>query len=282
MAISPSQQILRLSSHGHNNNPVPDIDIPAAQRLVQEEIALNQNPIADVFDDPQANPVLNHVDEMDVDEHPHPRSPSHPPAQIIAGERHAGGQNIRGRAAREVHPNNAHLLWCTNNRHWVHRDIFGDLGQCENCRRRAHENRHRGRERQSETILQTELDAQIEPQPLLPPPPQPLPQYPPQPPPVPPLVDPLTGSAVTPEERTLLLSVREKLMAIKRELCVECHENWFDLDIRQGVCAKCRKNCKYKESNQMYPGLRPELPTLTQMEEMLIASVHALVQLWQV
>src|SRR5262245_2898326 len=98
----------------------------------------------------------------------------------------------------------------------------------------------------------------------------------------PPLVNPLTGSAVTPEERTQLLLVREKLMAIKREKCTKCMENWFDLDVKQGVCAKCRKNCKYQDSNQMYPGLSPDLPTLTQMEEMLIAPVHALVQLWQV
>jgi hypothetical protein len=167
----------------------------------------------------------------------------------------------------------------------VHRDIFGELRQCENCRRRARENRHQGRERQSETVLQTELDAQIEPEPL-PPPPLPLPLSPPplppqpQPLPEPPLVDPLTGSAVTPEERTQLLIVREKLMAIKREKCGKCMENWFDLDVKQGVCAKCRKNCKYQDSNQMYPGLSPDLPTLTQMEEMLIAPVHALVQLW--
>jgi len=33
----------------------------------------------------------------------------------------------------------------------------------------------------------------------------------------------------------------------------------------------------------MYPGLvSPHLPELTQMEEMLIAPIHALVQLWQV
>jgi hypothetical protein len=87
--------------------------------------------------------------------------------------------------------------------------------------------KHQERERQSEAILQTELNAQIEPQPLPQPSPPPPPQSQPQPPPEPPLVDPLTGSAVTPEERTQLLIVREKLMAIKREKCGKCMENWL-------------------------------------------------------
>ena len=32
----------------------------------------------------------------------------------------------------------------------------------------------------------------------------------------------------------------------------------------------------------MYPGPDPDLPPLTQMEEMMISPVHALVQLWQI
>jgi hypothetical protein len=92
-ANSPSQRIQLLSSHGHNNNS-PLVDIPAAQRLFQTEIASNPNPITDVFDDP--DPVSNRIDGMDIDEIPHLRSPHHPPAQIIAREQRAGGQNIRG------------------------------------------------------------------------------------------------------------------------------------------------------------------------------------------
>jgi hypothetical protein len=107
-ANSPSQQIQLLSSHGHNNDNSPSVDIPAAQNLFQTKIASNPNPIADVFGDP--DPVSNHVNEMDIDEIPHHRSPCHPPAQIIAREQHAGGQNIRGRIACEAHPNNVHLL----------------------------------------------------------------------------------------------------------------------------------------------------------------------------
>ena len=114
------------------------------------------------------------------------------------------------------------LLWCTKNHHWVHRNIFGDLWQCENCQIKAHNNRHWGRVRQSEAVLQVELDEQIDPQPQPQPLPQPLPQSPPPPPP--PLVDPLTGSAVTTEERVQLELARGKLMNIKMESCV----SWKD------------------------------------------------------
>jgi len=77
-ATPPSQRIQDILDHDHDNNPAPVIDIPPPQRLFQTEIASNQNPIADVFDEPE--PVFNHADEMDIDANPHPRSPHHSPA----------------------------------------------------------------------------------------------------------------------------------------------------------------------------------------------------------
>ena len=65
--------------------------------------------------------------------------------------------------------------------------------------------------------------------------------------------------------------------------CNLCHEEWFDLEVKDGVCENCRKNSKFQPSNNMYPGAEAShLPELTQMEEMLISPVHALVQLWQI
>ncbi|KAJ3871522.1 hypothetical protein F5051DRAFT_197062 [Lentinula edodes] len=108
-------------------------------------------------------------------------------------------------------------------------------------------------------------------------------------PPVPPLptqnapLDPLNASAVSHEDKVLLNTVRRKVDNICMELCTHCHEKWFDLNVDQnGKCSKCQLNAKYKPSNNMYPGVPPELPQLTQMEEMLISPVHALVQVWQV
>ncbi|KZP11897.1 hypothetical protein FIBSPDRAFT_684348, partial [Athelia psychrophila] len=64
--------------------------------------------------------------------------------------------------------------------------------------------------------------------------------------------------------------------------CDHCHEEWFDLKVKDGKCQKCRANNKFQPSNNMYPGAAPDLPHLTQMEEMLISPVHALVQVWQI
>ena len=67
------------------------------------------------------------------------------------------------------------------------------------------------------------------------------------------------------------------------ESCDLCHEEWFDLKVENGVCEHCRKGSKFQPSNNMYPGDgASDLPELTQMEEMLISPVHALVQLWQI
>ena len=72
-------------------------------------------------------------------------------------------------------------------------------------------------------------------------------------------------------------------MAIAMESCSLCHEEWFDLEVEDGACKNFRKSPKFQPSNNMYPGNgASHLPELTQMEEMLISPVHALVQLWQI
>ncbi|THU86976.1 hypothetical protein K435DRAFT_630076, partial [Dendrothele bispora CBS 962.96] len=90
--------------------------------------------------------------------------------------------------------------------------------------------------------------------------------------------------ALSAQDQLKLDTVRKKLLAIAVERCAMCHEEWFDLNVNiHGVCARCRKSSKYKPANAMFPGVYPNhLPELTQMEEMLIAPVHALVQVWQV
>jgi hypothetical protein len=101
------------------------------------------------------------------------------------------------------------------------------------------------------------------------------------PPPVPPPIDPL--SAVSSEDKILLENCQNKLMYIVMEICDLCHEEWFDLKVENGVCENCWKGSKFQPSNNMYPGDgASHLPELTQMEEMLISPVHALVQLWQI
>ena len=97
------------------------------------------------------------------------------------------------------------------------------------------------------------------------------------------IADDLQQPAVSAAEKTLLSNFRGTIMGIQLELCNYCNEKWFDLKVEHGKCKKCHRNTKFQEANVMDPGLIPEhLPELTQMEEMLIAPVHVLMQIWQV
>src|SRR6202047_4147949 len=203
--------------------------------------------------------------------------PSQLPAQVVAG----ACRNVR-HAARQAHPQFPDKIWCTKGRHWVLIAAFGPLQTCANCRAteraRAALVREQRLAQEAQVAAQLQLAAQIgmnEPQ-ALPQPPLPEPQHNPPPP-----LDPL--SAISPEDKILLNNCREKLMSIAMESCNLCHEEWFDLGVENGTCKNCRKNSKFQPSNNMYPGNgASHLPELTQMEEMLISPVHALVQLWQI
>jgi hypothetical protein len=100
-------------------------------------------------------------------------------------------------------------------------------------------------------------------------------------------------SAISSADRQRLQAFRDAMMEVKLELCPSCHEEWFDLDIKQSTtdgevkCARCRKSTKWTAANAMYPGPDPSspgvnLPGLTQMEEMMLAPIHVLLQVWQV
>jgi len=95
--------------------------------------------------------------------------------------------------------------------------------------------------------------------------------------------DPLDIPAISEVDKECLQNCCKKLMDIKMEYCGSCNEEWFDLDVKEGCCAKCRKSTKYMSSNLMDPGPGwSDLPLLTQMEELLISPAHALIRLWQI
>jgi hypothetical protein len=80
----------------------------------------------------------------------------------------------------------------------------------------------------------------------------------------PPNHDPLTELAVSAEEKALLATAQKKIIDIKMEKCNQCCEKWIDLNVQHGACAKCRKDGKYKPSNNMFPGVPPpDLPELS-------------------
>ncbi len=272
-----------------------DLDLAVPMRLFQTEIAANQNPIEDVFGEsppphpsnpfaPASAPLLENI--------PNPNLNNHDPSWNVAGSRRNIPNNprvSRRHPARFVHPSNPNKLWCTKGSHWVLRDVFGPMNTCAACRDKQRQLHAHQRERDMQTAAQQQLAAQIPPLPVPPPPPEaPLPPLTPPPPPEqPPLdvpVNPLMELAVSPEDKARLDICREKLMDIKLEKCTGCHEEWFDLGVMDGSCKICQKSDKYQVSNNMYPGPDPpaHLPQLTQIEEMLIAPVHALLQVWQV
>jgi hypothetical protein len=79
----------------------------------------------------------------------------------------------------------------------------------------------------------------------------------------------------------------------KMEVCSRCKERWFEMRLEESVCRACRardSSRKMKEGmpflmtdlNNMDPGEMPDLPKLTQMEEMCIAQAHVHMQVKRV
>jgi hypothetical protein len=76
------------------------------------------------------------------------------------------------------------------------------------------------------------------------------------------------------------------------DYCSRCKETWFNNSVVNGVCKKCRSRDSTKKDdepffmsagNLMDPGgVPPNMPKLTQVEEMLIAKVHVMVEVHQI
>ncbi|EED11567.1 hypothetical protein TSTA_008630 [Talaromyces stipitatus ATCC 10500] len=75
----------------------------------------------------------------------------------------------------------------------------------------------------------------------------------------------------------------------RMEWCVVCDEKWFNIRLTSdNTCARCLRADKdqdiplYGVANNMHPGEMPDLPELSQTEEMLIARVHVFVEVRRV
>jgi hypothetical protein len=97
--------------------------------------------------------------------------------------------------------------------------------------------------------------------------------------------DPFLNPAISAEDLNRLVNIRAKWSAIQLESCDGCEREWFDLKVQQietgeNLCKDCRKATPlFHKDNNLYPGPGcPNLPSLTQIEEMLISPVHALIQ----
>ena len=220
-----------------------------------------------------------------------PTPPQHPSVRDPA-------RNIGGRRYPNVwRPSNAgesDNKWCSTGRH--HRPLtdFSENGRtfqtCNDCRaaqrcRRANQHAANATAQVLQQLEQQEGLPQnpVLPDDLAPEPPHPPPPPPPVPPPQP--LDPLLDPAISPEDHSRLERVRAKWAAIQLQSCDGCEWEWFDLDVQQmgtgeNLCKDCRKQKPlFHKNNNLYPGPGcPDLPILTQIEEMLISPVHALIQ----
>jgi ATP-dependent DNA helicase PIF1 len=94
-----------------------------------------------------------------------------------------------------------------------------------------------------------------------------------------------TGDGFLPAaEWQYIQDFNESMEAVKMETCLRCQEHWFEMQLKDDICHRCFLWDRKKDSstpdlmsaaNNMDPGGVPaHLPTLTQVEEMVIARSH--------
>ncbi|OJD24648.1 hypothetical protein ACJ73_03984 [Blastomyces percursus] len=101
----------------------------------------------------------------------------------------------------------------------------------------------------------------------------------------------LQDPALTTRDWECVQNFHRSLAGHTMESCIRCNRTWFDLHLKHDVCARCHKLDRnleqdepffYSLENNLYPGDVPNLPSLSQVEEMLIARVHVFVEIRQV
>jgi hypothetical protein len=103
-----------------------------------------------------------------------------------------------------------------------------------------------------------------------------------------PVPDYLDQMAISEEDRALLRNFHDELSSVTMGECKLCCEKWFDMDVHDDVCRRCRNPNKAKvfsAANHMNPG--PSIQELarthgmkvpeplSQVEEMMISPVYS-------
>ena len=247
---------------------------------------------------PQPHPTPPQPHPTPPQPHPTPPQPQPIPPEPVTPPRRDPARNVgRRRYSNARRPSNAGEMdnkWCSSGRHHRPHINFVENGQtfqtCNQCRaaRRHRRANQRAANAAAQGVQQLEQQEGLPQNPALPEnltaePPHPL--LPPSPALLPQQLDPLLNPALSLEDHNRLESVRAKWSAIQLESCDGCEREWFDLDVQQveaggNLCKDCRKSTPlFHKNNNLYPGPGcPDLPALTQIEEMLISPVHALIQ----
>ena len=221
--------------------------------------------------------------------------PPTPPQQAIPSRRDPAWNVSGHRYSNARRPSNAGQSdnkWCSTGRHHRPPINFIENGRtfqtCNDCRAAQRRNRANQRATNANAQVLQQLEQQEAPPQNPSPPNNPaLQPHPPPPSPVPPpqQLDPLLNPAISAEDQNYLEQVRTKWSTIQLESCDGCEREWFDLGVQQveagdNLCKDCQKQRpQFHKNNNLYPGPGcPDLPSLTQIEEMLISPVHALIQ----
>ena len=99
--------------------------------------------------------------------------------------------------------------------------------------------------------------------------------------------DPLDAPALIDSEWQYICNFNSFLAQLKLEECATCNERWFDMKLSNEVCKACRgsniQKKLYSKSNNADVGSIPHnLPSLSEIEEILIARAHVHVQVRQI
>ena len=102
-----------------------------------------------------------------------------------------------------------------------------------------------------------------------------------------PLNDPPDAPALIDSEWQYIYNSNSFLAKLKLEKCATCKERWFDMKLSNKVCKACRSSNiqkkLYSKSNNSDVGFIPHnLPSLSEIEEILIARVYVPVQVRQI
>ena len=102
----------------------------------------------------------------------------------------------------------------------------------------------------------------------------------------------LSGPALTDEDDQLLRAFNKALEEDIMEYCSRCHEKWFGMSLREGICTRCINRDKdrqdgqpflmSRENHSLVPEAPTHLPALTDVEEILIARIKVAIQVWLV
>jgi hypothetical protein len=314
---TPLQQNTPIHQHGQPNNPHGRSQVlPINRRLFPEDDDMsiddedifggqrNPIPLPPQPSPPQPSPPQPSLPQPSPQPQPQPQlqppppSPPSPPSPPLSPSRRDPARNIGGRrysnARRPSNAGQSNNKYCSTGRHNRPNINFVENGRtyqtCNDCRARQRRNRaNQGPVDHGAQALQQLEQQGVPPQNPIPLPNQ-SPSQPPHPPPppspvLPQQLNPLLDSAISPEDHDRLQRVREKWNAIQLESCDGCEREWFDLGVIQtetgdNLCKDCRKTTPlFHRNNNVNPGPGcPDLPSLTQMEEMLISPVHALIQ----